>query len=596
MRCVFILNVKRLTFNVGFLMFLVGLMAAIFSPPRLLASPPAQSPDAPPSVSAGRALWPENCLPCHGSSGQGNGPAAQEIPNPLPNLADPATMWPIKPADYFGVIKNGRIDKLMPPWGNRLSDTQIWDLTAYVWSLGVKPADLAAGEALYADQCAACHGVNGIADGPKASAGIVNFTDLGVMSQRSQADLQAIYQTGNPHRQVSLSAAELRQVLDYVRTFSFKMPQRNGVLKGQVINATTNQPQGNLDVTLRVFEGNNEIETHTTGTDASGNFSFDKLLTDHSTFYLVEGRFQGVDYFSDQPAIFTPNSTETTLNLNVYEPTTDPQAIRVNQLHYLLSFTPGQANVVQIFVLQNDRYQTYVGQKGQTFQFNLPQNAQDVTFQDDGAGVRFVETADGYADTAPVVPGQDKHSIVAVYSLPYEDTLTVAVPLPADVSSASVVMEERGATLQSSQLAFVETRDFQGRPYAIYNGSNFKKGQALNLQLSGLDNLTFADESSIPTATVTGSGLAQEGWLWLILGIGGVVIVAVAVGYPRLRPRLPQPDESPFPLEDPNLRRQKLLVLLARLDELFEAGELDKPLYHRARARFKAELMELMEG
>jgi hypothetical protein len=36
--------------------------------------------------------------------------------------------------------------------------------------------------------------------------------------------------------------------------------------------------------------------------------------------------------------------------------------------------------------------------------------------------------------------------------------------------------------------------------------------------------------------------------------------------------------------------------LLARLDEAFEAGELDKQIYHRARAKYKAELVQLMEG
>jgi hypothetical protein len=46
---------------------------------------------------------------------------------------------------------------------------------------------------------------------------------------------------------------------------------------------------------------------------------------------------------------------------------------------------------------------------------------------------------------------------------------------------------------------------------------------------------------------------------------------------------------------DPDRRRQELLVMLAHLDELFESGELDKQIYHRARAKYKAELVKLME-
>ncbi len=588
------LNVKRLMFNVCFLMLLSGLIILLIWPPRLQAAPPAQAPDTPPSVSGGRALWPENCQPCHGATGLGDGPASQNIPGLLPNFTDPTVAGKMAPAEHFKVIKNGRVDKLMPPWGNRLNDSQIWDLTAYVWSLGLKPADLAAGETLYADQCASCHGAGGAADGPKASTGMVSFTDLTVMAQRSQADLLTNYQASDSHRPLSLSEAELRQTLDFARTFSFKMPQRNGTLKGQVINATTNQNQPDLEVTLHVFEGNTEVETHTAQADSTGNFTFNKLLTDHSTLYMVESHYKDIDYFSNEPGLFTPNTTETTLNLNVYEPTTSSAAIRVNQLHYLLSFTPEAVNVVQIFVLGNTGNQTYVGENGQTFQFTLPPNIQDISFQDDNAGTRFVEAGGGYADTSPIVPGEDRHSIVAVYSLPYADTLTLDIPLPADIPSASVVMQDQGAKLQSDQLEFAENRDFQGGSFAIYNASNLKKSDKLTLQLTNLDNLTFASEPAAPEAGVTSSVVPQERWLWLILGLGGVVIVVVAVGYPRLHPRLSQPEEAV--VEDPQLRRQKLLVLLARLDELFETGELDKQLYHRARARYKAELVQLMEG
>ncbi|MCB0154183.1 MAG: hypothetical protein KDF65_05245, partial [Anaerolineae bacterium] len=50
----------------------------------------AQGPSGTPSASRGRALWGQNCLPCHGPTGLGDGPTAQqEIPGPLPNFADP---------------------------------------------------------------------------------------------------------------------------------------------------------------------------------------------------------------------------------------------------------------------------------------------------------------------------------------------------------------------------------------------------------------------------------------------------------------------------------------------------------------------------
>ncbi|MBI1880341.1 MAG: c-type cytochrome, partial [Chloroflexi bacterium] len=362
---------QHLTLNVSVLLILSGLVFS-FNPTPLHAAPPAQAPDTPPSVSSGRALWTENCQPCHGPTGQGDGPASQSIPDPLPDFSNPAAAQQYVPNNNFNVIKNGRIDKLMPPWGNKLSDAQIWDLTAYVWSLGVKPEDLAAGETVYTDQCAACHGSGGAGDGPEATASMNSFTDLAAMTQRNQSDLQANFKAGKAHAQLNgLSDQQLSQALNYIRTFSFKLPQRNGVLKGQVINATTNNPQGNLEVTLRIFEGNNEVERLTTQADSTGNYIFEKLPTDHSILYAVEGRYKDIVYLSDQPGFFTPESTETTLNLNVYETSANAAAIHVTQLHYLMSFAPEGVNVVQIFVVGNKGKYTYIGTNGQTFPFAL---------------------------------------------------------------------------------------------------------------------------------------------------------------------------------------------------------------------------------
>lgn len=587
-------NVQRLTFNISIWLVLGGLIFTIFST-RLLAAPPAQAPDTPPSVSGGRALWTDNCQPCHGPTGQGDGPASQNIPDPLPNFSDPKTAWQHIPAENFNVIKNGRVEKLMPPWGNRLSDAQIWDLTAYVWNLSVKPAELAAGETLYTEKCASCHGSRGAGDGPEAPANMVSFTDLAVMTQQSQAELQANFKASSEHASLNtLSEQEISQALNYIRTFSFKVPQRDGILKGQVINATTNKPQGNIPVTLRIFEGNAEVEHMTTQADSAGNYTFEKLPTDHSILYAVEGRYKDITYLSDQPGLFTPGSTETTLNLNVYETTTSAEAINIKQLHYLISFTPDAVNVVQIFVVGNHGKQTYVGAGGQTFPFKLPENAQSVTFENDPTGMRFIEVEDSYADTQPITPGEDSLSIVAAYKVPLADSLDINVPLPADIASANVLMQDQGAKLNSPQLQFVEKREFQGDSFSIYNAANLKKDQDLVLQLTDLNKLAFAAAPAAPGAVAAASGgLNQDHLRWTIVGLGGVMILLVALGYPHLRPQL---THQPAAEEDPSMRRQKLLLLLARLDKAFEAGELDKRIYHRARAKYKAELMQLMEG
>jgi mono/diheme cytochrome c family protein len=544
-------------------------------------------------------LWGENCLPCHGASGRGDGPTVDAMPNPPPDLTNPAISRAASPIANFDVIKNGRIEQMMPPWGNRLTDEQIWDLTAYVWRLGTSNDALAAGEAIYSQHCAACHGPDGTGSGPDAPAEIINLASLEEMGHRSQSGLQTGFAAADAHADVTVSEAELWQTLDYVRAFSFALPQDNGVLSGQVVNDTSGQPVGNVEVTLRVFAGESEIETRTTQADENGNYSFSKLPTEHSLLYLVEGRYQDVTYTSE-PGIFVPDSNETTVDLNVYDTTTSDENISITRLNYLMAFAPEVVQVIQLFFVGNSGNKSYVGQNGQTLTFALPDNAIDVSFQNDN-GDRFIETAAGYADTRPISPGPEGAVIVALYNIPYQgDSIAVDVPLPADVDSVNVLIRDQGATLSSDKLQFVDSRQAEGNEFSIFNGSNLSQDEPFVLELAGLDRLEFPDDTPSQNApapagatVAAASHINQNVLLWVMMSLGGLAVVAGGVVYPYLRPRLThQPTLSD---SDPAARRQKLLLLLARLDEEFESGRLDEAVYRRARARYKTELADVME-
>jgi cytochrome c oxidase subunit 2 len=55
------------------------------------------------------------------------------------------------------------------PSTQALSDAQVWDLVAWIWSFNMSPKALETGRALYAQNCAACHGENGAGDGVYAA-------------------------------------------------------------------------------------------------------------------------------------------------------------------------------------------------------------------------------------------------------------------------------------------------------------------------------------------------------------------------------------------------------------------------------------------
>jgi hypothetical protein len=186
---------------------------------------------------------------------------------------------------------------------------------------------------------------------------------------------------------------------------------------------------------------------------------------------------------------------------------------------------------------------------------------------------------------------------VATYDIPYDDdSLTIELPFSTDVTALNVLLNDQGADLSSDQVQFVETRQVQGSSFSIFNGANLSQEERLTLKLTNLDDVEFAaGANNIPSGAVAAHAgiIDQELLRWLIIGLGGVMLIVAGVIYPYYRPRLTSQGKAPD--QDPETYRQRLLLTLARLDDLFEAGELDEQVYRQARAEYKAELAEMME-
>ena len=111
--------------------------------------------------------------------------------------------------------------------------------------------------------------------------------------------------------------------------------------------------------------------------------------------------------------------------------------------------------------------------------------------------------------------------------------------------------------------------------------------------MSHLDQLQFNAAADTPNASdFNQSRVDQNMPRWFVVGLGGLLIAAVALVHPIYRLQLSRQTAADT---DKDTRRQKLQLMLARLDEVFEAGELDEAVYRPVRSRFKAELATLME-
>jgi mono/diheme cytochrome c family protein len=96
-------------------------------PSARLASPEARA--------RGRALFVSNCTLCHGQRGDGRGPRTAGFSKPPANFTDPAWRRDATPRRVFFAIREGVRGTPMPSW-RWLRDDEIWDLVAYVLSIG----------------------------------------------------------------------------------------------------------------------------------------------------------------------------------------------------------------------------------------------------------------------------------------------------------------------------------------------------------------------------------------------------------------------------------------------------------------------------
>lgn len=174
------------------------------------------------ATSAGGAVYRTWCAQCHGSG------AAGAVG--YPNLLDDDWLWGGDIENIHATIAHGirneeDLDSRyseMPAYGEIFEEAEIASVVQYVKSLSGTPDDpsmLAAGEELFLDNCAACHGDAGLGD---QELGAPNLADAIWLYG---GDTEALTETVTysrfgvmPPWQNRLSEAELRAVALYVHS------------------------------------------------------------------------------------------------------------------------------------------------------------------------------------------------------------------------------------------------------------------------------------------------------------------------------------------------------------------------------------------
>jgi mono/diheme cytochrome c family protein len=174
-----------------------------------------------PSAVRGQSVFEANCASCHGLAGDGSAfPGAADF-------TDVAFMRGEQPAGFFAAIRDGVDGTAMPPWGDTLTEMEIWDALYYAWAFATSPNQTAQGEALYSENCIGCHGTLGDGSG---LAGAANFTDQEFVTSKDPAEFFESIKNGGDGTAMSAwgqtySEDEIWALVNYVWTFAYEYPE-----------------------------------------------------------------------------------------------------------------------------------------------------------------------------------------------------------------------------------------------------------------------------------------------------------------------------------------------------------------------------------
>ena len=363
-----------------------------------------------------------------------------------------------------------------------------------------------------------------------------------------------------------------------------------GVVTGKITNGSGGAIPNGLTVTLHGYDSMQETYTKTAPVQAGGVYTFENVEMPAGRVFTASVDFNQTTFNPDIAHSSQTGAGPINLPISIYDSTTDTANLSVDRMHVFFDFsTPQVVQIVELFVISNTGQKTVAGSHGQpVVNFDLPEGASNLQFQDGSLGDRYVQTPKGFGDTAGIAPGSGQHQVLFAYDMPYSGKLDLKLPVPLPVTAAIVMSPDPGVKIQGAQLQDLGQQNVQGMSFHAYSSASLPAGQVLDVNISGLPGQggSTAAGGLIPGATNTE--------LFIGLGALGLALIFAGVWITR-RSRLkaqPVAAASAASLLADNEDADTLVDAIIALDEKFRAGEIPEEAYQQRRSELKSRLKE----
>lgn len=380
-------------------------------------------------VAAGAQIFAARCATCHGPQGRGDGEmvSSGQI-DTIPDLTDPARRADKTVEDYYEVITNGRIENLMPPWRDALSEDERRAVAQYAYSL----VDLAAQE-------------------PAPTP-----AETDTVSTDTTPETPGAVRFGSVEGTINAGSADITL------------------------------PAG-LETRLFVFSMTGEEVLTTTAAAEDGRYRFEDVPIDPQYVYMTSTTYNEVTFVSDMRtgADASPDTGVLDMPLTVYGVTSDPADLTISLLlHQAAPRSDGTLEVLLVTQIENHSDKVY-----RQSSFVQPNRYGVIPIQLPAGAVpigldtqRYVwdQASSTIIDTMPIIPNTD-HIIHVSYIMPFDaggTTLTFNVDYPM-TNQPELMLVPGQFRVESSQFKSQGTLQFSGGMFDDYVGDPLNAGDLL---------------------------------------------------------------------------------------------------------------------
>ncbi len=536
-------------------------LATLTPPPRALAD-----------LTNGARIFAERCSTCHGLTGAGDGELA--LNGSIPAPGDFTQPWAARnqaPLQWLGTIRDGRIEALMPPWRDALTEGELRDVTLYSYTLHYSAAQIARGRQVHNEACASgCPALDALGD----------LRDPATLDRLSDADLRDALPASLPAYDVWaavawLRARDLRGLEGAGQPWTSPSPV-SGIIRGQIRNGSQGfGVPGGLKVTLLEFGSGTMPELRETLSAADGSFHFEGLTLASGRSYSVLVEYAGRRFPSARVAA-DPARAQIDLPVTIFETGADPSTIAMTALVQQVSVEDDELQVVVVARFRNASDRVYSSENevapGQyaSLVLPLPAGVSDLTLADE-SGRFLVDLAAGtVTDTLPLYPGID-HILQLAWRQPRgRERHTLELPLNYALTGEVRLLLGPGLALADDSFATIG-------PQMV--GTSFFDGYRAQLRLEPGERLRYTLLEQAPALPPGVVGVEA-------LALGAAATIALVIVMLRRR-------------HGGNGKRQRVDDLarqIARLDEEHERGAINHDVYRRRRAALQAQLTGESDG